>query len=89
MPPARAGETPTTQNKANVNLGKLPAAKAFGGTYKRPTSKTANMLKADLAAADIPYVVDGLYFDFHALRHQQSPLGNGWNGGKRNGQEWI
>jgi hypothetical protein len=32
------------------------------------------MLMADLADADIPYVVDGLYFDFHALRHQTGTL---------------
>ena len=48
--------------------------KAFGGTYKQLTDKTADMLKADLADANIPYVVDGLYFDFHALRHQTGTL---------------
>jgi hypothetical protein len=32
------------------------------------------MVKADLADANIPYVVDGLYFDFHALRHQTGTL---------------
>jgi hypothetical protein len=32
------------------------------------------MVKADLADADIPYVVDGLFFDFHALRHQTGTL---------------
>ena len=53
---------------------KLPTVKAFGGTYKALTDKTAVMLKADLADADIPYVVDGLYFDFHALRHQTGTL---------------
>ena len=53
---------------------KLPNSKAFGGTYKKLTDKTANMLKADLADANIPYVVDGLYFDFHALRHQTGTL---------------
>ena len=54
--------------------GKLPTVKAFGGSYKQLTDKTADMLKADLADADIPYVVDGLYFDFHALRHQTGTL---------------
>ena len=34
----------------------------------------AAMLKADLADADISYVVNGLYFDFHALRHQTGTL---------------
>ncbi len=53
---------------------KLPTVKAFGGSSKQLTDKTANMLKADLADADIPYVVDGLYFDFHALRHQTGTL---------------
>ena len=32
------------------------------------------MIEADLADANIPYVVDGLYFDFHALRHQTGTL---------------
>ena len=53
---------------------KLPTVKAFGGTYKQLTDKMADMLKVDLAAPDIPYVVDGLYFDFHALRHQTGML---------------
>ncbi|MFH1881149.1 MAG: hypothetical protein ABIL62_00375 [Planctomycetota bacterium] len=48
--------------------------KAFGGTYKKLTDKTSKMLMADLADADIPYVVDGRYFDFHALRHQTGTL---------------
>jgi len=48
----------------------LPNTKAFGGTHKKPTEKTSEMLQADLADADIPYVVDGLYFDSHSLRHQ-------------------
>ena len=54
--------------------GKLPTLKAFGGTYKQLTDKTADMVKADLADANIPYVADGLYFDFHALRHQTGTL---------------
>lgn len=50
--------------------GKMPNVKAFGGTLKRLTSKTAEMLKADLADAKIPYVDDaGRYADFHAMRH--------------------
>jgi integrase len=53
---------------------KLPTVKAFGGTYKQLTKKTADMLKPDLADADIQYVVDGFYFDFHALRHQTGTL---------------
>ena len=50
--------------------GKLPAAKVFGGSYSQLTDKTADMLKLDLADAGIPYILDGNYFDFHALRHQ-------------------
>ena len=50
--------------------GKLPTAKAFGGTYVRLTDKTSTVLKADLAAAGIPYIDEaGRYHDFHALRH--------------------
>jgi hypothetical protein len=54
--------------------GKMPNLKAFGGTHKKLTKRTAAMLQADLAEAKIPYVVDGLYFDFHALRHQTGTL---------------
>ena len=55
--------------------GKLYNAKAFGGTYKRLTLKTADMLKADLADAGIPYVDDaGRYADFHSLRHTTGSL---------------
>ncbi|MFC1635847.1 tyrosine-type recombinase/integrase [Planctomycetota bacterium] len=55
--------------------GKLPSMKAFGGTYKRLTDKTANMLKADLADAGIPYVDDSeRYADFHCLRHTTGSL---------------
>jgi len=44
---------------------KLPEAKAFKVPYK-----TANMLKADLTVAGIPYVDEAeRYADFHALRH--------------------
>jgi integrase len=50
--------------------GKMPDVKAFGGTYKQLTTKTADMLKADLAGAGIPYVDDAQrYADFHCLRH--------------------
>ncbi len=45
--------------------GKLPAALVFTGKL----DKMAEMLKLDLAATNISYVLDGLYFDFHALRH--------------------
>ena len=54
---------------------KMPEAKAFGGTYKRLTTKTAEMLKADLADAGIDYQDDaGRYFDFHALRGETGTL---------------
>ena len=55
--------------------GKLPTVKAFGGSYKQLTDRTADMLKADLANANIPYVDDsGRYFDFHALRGECGSL---------------
>ncbi len=62
--------------------GKMPGAKAFGGTYKRLTDRTAEMIQEDLAATAekdqagnvireaIPYTdAAGRYRDFHALRH--------------------
>jgi len=60
----------TATELKNFFADKMPDVKAFGGTLKRLTSKTAEMLKADLADAEIPYVDDaGRYADFHALRH--------------------
>jgi integrase len=64
----------TAEELKEFFLDKLPTVKAFGGSRKQLTDKTANMLKADLADADIPYIVDGLYFDFDALRHQTGTL---------------
>jgi integrase len=55
-------------------IGRLPHVKAFDGRYKRLTDKTAKMLRADLEDAGIPYVDDGLFFDFHAQRHQTGTL---------------
>ena len=50
--------------------GKTPHAKAFGGTYKRLTPKTADMLRLDLADAGISYTDDaGRFRDFYCLRH--------------------
>ena len=50
--------------------GKLPAAQVFN-----VPEKTADMLKADLKAAGIPYVDDAeRYADFHALRHSTGSL---------------
>ena len=54
--------------------GKLPGVKAFGGTYKQLTDRTAEVLKEDLVAAKINYVEDGLFFDFHAHRHETGSL---------------
>jgi integrase len=46
--------------------GKGPDARAFG----MPTGRLAAMLRADLAAAGLPYVdASGRYADFHSLRH--------------------
>ncbi len=64
----------TAEELREFFAGKLPNVKAFGGTYKQLTDKTSKMIEADLADADIPYVVDGLYFGFHALRHQTGTL---------------
>jgi len=49
--------------------GKLPTAKAFGGTFKQLTDKTARMLKKDLAEAKIEYIDSSdKVCDFHSLR---------------------
>jgi integrase len=41
-----------------------------GGCWERfPAHWPGEVLRDDLAAAGVPYVVGGLYFDFHALRH--------------------
>jgi integrase len=54
---------------------KLPDAKAFGGTFKALTDKTADMIRDDLKAAGIPYEDEaGRVFDFHALRGQCASL---------------
>jgi len=54
---------------------KLPTVKAFGGSYEQLTDKTADMLKADLADAGVPYVDDAeRYADFHCLRHTTGSL---------------
>ena len=46
-------------------VSKLPTVQVF-----KVPEKTADMLKADLKAAGIPYVDDaGRYADFHSLRH--------------------
>jgi len=56
-------------------VGKLPSVKAFGGTYKSLTDKTAEMIKADLAKAGISYCDEsGRYADFHSLRHTTGSL---------------
>lgn len=49
--------------------GKLPATQAFN-----VPSKPVELLKPDLMAAAIPYIKDGLYADFHALRHTCATL---------------
>jgi len=55
--------------------GKMPTVKAFGGTYKRLTKRTSDVIKADLADARIPYVDGaGRYADFHSLRHTTGSL---------------
>ena len=54
-----------------VFVNKLPNTKAFSLT----TTKTAKMLRADLAKAKIDYIDDsGRYLDFHSLRHTTGTL---------------
>jgi integrase len=48
---------------------KLPTAQAF-----KVPAKAAGMLREDLRAANIDYVVDGKVFDFHSLRHETGTL---------------
>jgi hypothetical protein len=65
----------TTAELKSFFAGRLPDVKAFGGTHKRLTPTTAQMLKADLADAGLPYVDEaGLFADFHALRHTTGSL---------------
>lgn len=45
---------------------KTPSTKVFGDWAY---SKAAKMVKKDLEAAKIPYIVNGEYFHFHAIRH--------------------
>lgn len=49
--------------------GKTPRCQAFA-----VPERTADMLKADLIEADIPYEQDGQVFDFHSLRHETGTL---------------
>ena len=51
------------------NKNKLPNAPVF---YL--TDKTALMVQFDLRNAGLPYCENGLYFDFHSLRHQCASL---------------
>jgi integrase/recombinase XerD len=44
-----------------------PHEPVWGGTWSQDG---AEMLRIDLKPAGIPYELDGLFFDFHALRHQ-------------------
>ena len=54
---------------------KTPGAKVFGGTYKRLTDRTAEMVHQDLADADIAYIDEaGRVFDFHSFRHQTGSM---------------
>jgi integrase len=48
---------------------KLPHAQVF-----HLTDKTSLMVQFDLRNANIPYCENGLYYDFHSLRHQSASL---------------
>ncbi|MHC4989030.1 MAG: site-specific integrase, partial [Planctomycetota bacterium] len=55
--------------------GKMPKAKAFGGTRKQLTKRTSDMIKDDLEGTGIPYVDEAeQYADFHSLRHTTGSL---------------
>lgn len=65
----------TTELLKEFLKNKTPEVKAFGGTYKHLTSRTGEMIRADLAAAGIPYEDEsGRIFDFHGLRHQTGTM---------------
>ena len=51
----------------NFLATKLPGTKVFP---KLSNHNSAQMIKADLEAAGLPFELDGKYFDFHSLRHQ-------------------
>jgi excisionase family DNA binding protein len=58
--------------------GRPPGRHVWGGTWAKD-HRGAEMLRADLEAAGIPYVVEGpdgpLFADFHSLRHSHLTLG--------------
>ena len=49
--------------------GKMVSVQAFN-----VPERTAEMIRADLEDANIPYVDNGFFFDFHAQRHETSTL---------------
>ena len=61
-------------------LAGRPAGRPVWGGAWASDGKGAEMLRGDLAAAGIPYAVEGpdgpLYADFHALRHTYLTLGS-------------
>ncbi|MFC1633655.1 tyrosine-type recombinase/integrase [Planctomycetota bacterium] len=59
----------TAEELRQLISGKMPQVQVF-----KVPEKAYKMIQADLADAHIPYVFDGLYFDFHALRHQTGTL---------------
>ncbi len=86
VPPFVRVQAAYTKNRQEVDqplppkmvrdLGRYLAGKAEGqavwpGTW---TEKAARMLRIDLDAAGVPYVVDGQFADFHALRHSYITL---------------
>ena len=70
--PLRAG---TAAELQDFFAGKMPNAKASGGTYERLTDRTAEMLQKDLQEAGLDYIDSGgRYFDFHSLRGECATL---------------
>ena len=50
--------------------GRLPGSKVFGGSWRKLTGQTAEIVRLDLEAAGIDYQdAAGRFRDFHALRH--------------------
>ncbi len=69
------GANSSKRKKLDVQRLKPFIAKAFGGTYKQLTDRTAEMIREDLEQAEISYVDEaGQVFDFHSLRHQTGTM---------------
>ncbi len=70
--------TPEARRVSKSTPDKPTGAPVWGGTWASDR-RGAEMLRMDLEAAGIPYVIEGtdgpLFADFHALRHSYLTLG--------------